>query len=330
MNVRFFICFWAFLSIGLNAFAQRPAPPREDMQILKRQMQNEVELSNKMVDQASKLSPQIINSGAVINLADCQAIEAKISANYSLHTYQDYQDLNYYPGVRVCVHPPGNVPDFFNEEWIKSNSIRYTFAQGPVKNALNVEGTGVLTVSYQTANPDTRVSVVRQYVLDSNFKILQFVVSKADQVVTFSTVISAVNMNGDVLSNVERTWVKPNSPYLWKRTAGFVSANGSVSPAFRHVQNDGKGVEVTLQSYLTPQGRWDQFELSPLLRAGGVYKIGSETTTWPQLQAHLQIFSKPGASCETGIVGYDSSREPTHLYGASDCEKKMDVETSAF
>jgi len=313
---------------GVVGPAANTSVPLEDLQILKDIFKDKIATSDKFVDQAEGLTYQVYNKGSAITLAQCQAIEAKMSKNYPLHTYDDYSDMKTHQGVHVCPPLTGDGMGVFDGDWVMAKSIEMSLSTAPINNLLGVKGNSVLTIAYRKSNS---VNYLRQYLLDSNYKMIQFNWANSDVVPQFYVVISATNANGDVLSKTYRWWKNPNDPYLWKHWAGFVSAKGDVSPASRYVQNDGKGVEVEQRSYIAPYNmKWDAFELSPYTRSGGIYKIGSDTTSWLSSQAQLRLYSKPSASCGNGYVGYDQSGNYIREFGTQSCSTDFDVNTTRF
>lgn len=303
--------------------------PSEDIQIIKDILKDDVASSDIYLDQAAGLSVQSYNKGTEVTQVRCEELETRISQNYPLHSYQSYGGSGgIKPGVKLCPVAQGDMK-IFDGEWIFGKTVKFYQSEQSVTNLLGVKGATILTVDYRLSNRN--VTVTRQYILDSNYKMLQFIETRQDKGVSFWSIVSALDAAGNVLSKTTKTWKNPNEAFYWKRLITFVPANADAASAARYYQNDGKGVEVELRSYLLPyQWKWDSYEVSPYTRNGGLYKVGNHVTNWPDAQAGLNLYSNGAASCAMGHIGWDKNGDYIRFFGNPNCSTEMDVNTTRF
>lgn len=300
---------------------------KEDIQILTDLLQGPIAQSQPALERAKLLKPSPLEPGQKIDLARCQKIETAIATNYKLHGYKS-EDGVFHLGVKLCPPTTGAIA-LFDSEWMFPESTALYFTQKSVSNSFGIQGTSVLTVSYTLDNE--RVTVKRQYLLNASSQILQFDEVRTDKGYKFWTIRSAVDETGNVLSKTEKHWRNPNEPFIWKKSVAFASANGAAT-SYIYTQNDSKGAEVSMGSFSAPfEISWQAYEVSPLTRLGGIYKIADRTTTWLPKQANYHHFSNQSQTCEEGYIGWDGNGNRLREFGSAEsCKKVLDIETMRF
>lgn len=304
-------------------------PPAEDLNILKKMVSNQLQMANQFLDVADKLSVTQYEVGNPISPDQCAQLEQTISKNYQFHVYEavssekGYQDVK---GVKIC--PTESVR---NGSYIDTKGAWAKLSIKPVANSAGVQASKVLTVAYMPMFDGVYSTMFEQYLLDTKNRIIEHVQyrSLAKDGSESWNLVSAITKDGHLIGRVYRVYSDTKAPYIWKGASTFVANDGSVRLAMRVYQNDGKGNDAVKFSLGIPyQISWSQFEISPLTRLGGYYKIGGDVVTWPTSQAIYEWDKKGPDECGYGHIGYNKSGGSIREFGDIQCEKNLDLNTT--
>ncbi|MBL7542236.1 MAG: hypothetical protein JNL11_00385 [Bdellovibrionaceae bacterium] len=301
-------------------------PNAEDFNILKGMASTQLKIANQFLDQADKLSLTLYETGNEISAEQCAQLEQAVSKNYQFHSYERHSsDKGFHNvnGVKLC--PTDSVRNGF---YIDSKNATTRVSNKPVVNSAGVLATKVLTVSYLPMFDGIYTTMSEQYLLDSKNRIVehtQFRSLSKDGSESWSLVASTTK-EGHLIGRVYKTRSDMKAPYIWKGASTFVSNDGSVRLGMRVYQNDGKGVEAVKFSLGLPYNiTWSNFELSPLARLGGFYKIGNEIINWPKSQLIYDWNKKGSEECGYGYIGYNNNGGTIREFGNIRCEESLDL-----
>lgn len=305
---------------------------REDIGIIKSMFTPRLEAANSYLNQAQLLKSKLIAYDSEITLETCKELQEKISTNYRLMTYQYDNDKEIQSGVYICPKFINSKleMDIFKNEYVNPKSFRL-YKINVAQSQLGLPVAGGIVVEYQLSfHKDYPIKIVRQYLYDSKFKLVEYSVSKqevkSDGAQEYFVEVGSMTEEGHTLGFSYKNWDNPSEGYLWKKSASFVSSNAFDIMANSYVQNDGSGNEVIANTYFLPDSQtWTDYEVSPLSRMGGTYKVNNENTTWLPKQLEYSYFT--GAhKCEDGYQGYNNSGEYTRVFGEENCRQKLDIQ----